>query len=409
MRAGAYYYYLQTRSEQPTPAGKAGTIMEIDEFAPLPVTDSHIHYPHPAQMPALMQICDALRIERLNIVCTPDQARLSLVPDALLLKAHYPRRVYVFGGLDISAYFRDPAHVGELFAAWIDLLRAAGCDGVKMIEGKPDMRKMLPVPPFDSPAFAPYWQKMASSGMPLVFHVNDPAEFWDAATIPDWARQQGWFYGDGSFVNNEAQYTEIFNVLKHNPGLKVVFAHFFFLSAQLERLAGLLDQFPGMCIDLTPGIEMYANFAGNIEATQAFFLKYQERILFGTDIGARALLGGDLADIQLAESRERVFLVRNFLENPGEFRLHPGDGFLFGNPEKPFRGLGLPVDVLEKIYHRNFERLVAPAPRALNTGVVVGLCHQIEATLQAMGSSQPGVAGDPSVVRQARAYFESHG
>ena len=52
-------------------------------------------------------------------------------------------------GLDVSAYFRAPQQVGSLFADSLDRLAAAGCDGIKMIEGKPDMRKMLPIPPFD--------------------------------------------------------------------------------------------------------------------------------------------------------------------------------------------------------------------------------------------------------------------
>ena len=45
--------------------------------------------------------------------------------------------------------------------------------------------------------------------MPLIFHVNDPEEFWDPARVPGWAREQGWFYGDGSFIDNKAQYAEV--------------------------------------------------------------------------------------------------------------------------------------------------------------------------------------------------------
>lgn len=381
--------------------------MNMEKFLTSPLLDCHIHYPHPAQLQNLVQICDSLKIDRFNIVCTPDRSRLSLVPDALHLKAHYPQRVFVFGGLDISAYFRAPQQVGTLFADSLDFLIASGCDGIKMIEGKPDMRRMLPIPPFDSEVFAPYWEKMARTQMPLLFHVNDPEEFWDAARIPDWAMQRGWFYGDGSFINNETQYTEIFNVLSRNPTLKVIFAHFFFLSAQLPRLAELLDRYPNVYIDLTPGIEMYRNFSASIDKTREFFLQYQDRILFGTDIGARALLTNPQTDIQLAESRERVTLIRNFLENPGEYSLQPESGFLFGKQDLPFRGLGLPESVLRKIYHQNFERVVSPTPRPLNPRLIAGMCAQIESMIQIQGSSQPGVPGDPSVVREIKSYFES--
>ncbi len=208
--------------------------MNLDEYCSTRLIDCHIHYPHPSQLSKLIQVCDSLRIDRFNIVCTPHRERMSLVPDALHLKAHAPGRVFVFGGLDVSAYFRDPQQVGALFADWLDLLTACGCDGIKMIEGKPEMRKMLPIPPFDSDAFAPFWEKMAHSRTPLLFHVNDPEEFWDAKRVPDWAVQRGWFYGDGTFIDNESQYAEIFHVLEKNPTLKVIFAHFFFLSFTLN-------------------------------------------------------------------------------------------------------------------------------------------------------------------------------
>ncbi|MEW6093690.1 MAG: amidohydrolase family protein [Chloroflexota bacterium] len=381
--------------------------MNLDQFFSCPIIDCHIHYPHLSQMPKLLQVCDGLNIERFNIVCTPDRSRLSLVPDALHLKAHHPQRVFVFGGLDVSVYFRAPQQVGAMFAGMLDQLVEAGCDGIKMIEGKPDMRKMLPIPPFDSDAFAPFWEKMAQAQVPLIFHVNDPEEFWDASRIPDWAMQRGWFYGDGTFINNESQYAEIFNLLSRTPNLKVIFAHFFFLSAQFPRLEDLLERYPNVSIDLTPGIEMYRNFSTSIEKTREFFLKYQDRILFGTDIGARALLSSPQTDIELAESRERVTLVRNCLENPGEYHLQPGGGFLFGEQKATFRGLDLPDSVLHKIYHQNFERVVSPSPRPLNPGLIVEMCNQIEMMIQMQGSSQPGVPGDPSVVSQVRSFFES--
>lgn len=381
--------------------------MNLEQFSPLSIIDCHIHYPHPSQMRNLINTCDQLHIDRFNIVCTPDPMRLSLVPDALHLKSRYPERVFVFGGLDISAYFRAPDRVGELLAGFVEMLAAAGCDGVKMIEGKPTMRKTLPVPPFDSEVMAPYWAKMAEIQMPLLFHVNDPEEFWDAGRVPGWAMQRGWFYGDGTYINNEAQYTEIFNVLARNPTLKVILAHFFFLSAQLPRLADLLDRYPNVCVDLTPGIEMYHNFTRRLDEARDFFLKYQDRILFGTDIGARALLSVPQVDIQFSESRERVTVVRNFLENPGEFSLPPGGGFLFDEHEVWFHGLGLPEGVLEKIYRTNFERLVSPSPRPLNPALIIEMCNQLETMIGIQGSAQPGVPGDPSIARQIRSYFES--
>lgn len=373
----------------------------------LPVLDCHIHYAHPDLMPGLIHELDANRVGKFNIVCTPHRQRLSLVPDALHLKAHHPGRVYVFGGLDISALFIAPDTCGEYFAWYVDALVEMGCDGVKMIEGKPDMRKTMPVPDFDSPAYAPYWARMEETGMPLIFHVNDPEEFWDASKVPDWAKQAGWFYGDGTYIHNEAQYTQVLNVVERHPGLKVIFAHFFFLSAQLERLGGYLDRFPNMHVDLTPGIEMYFNFARDPQQTRDFFLRYQDRILLGTDIGAKALLGAPGEGIDPGDSAIRVELTRSFLEKDGEFFLDSSRGYLLGKFGAPFQGIGLPVETLEKIYHANFERLAGQQPRAVNPAAVISECERLIGVIPMLGAAQPGIATDTSVAQQVKAYFEN--
>ena len=374
-------------------------------LANLPVLDGHIHFGHPNYMSGLIEILGEQGVEKFNIVCTPHPARLSLVPDALFVKAHHPQRTYVFGGLDVSPLFMMPDKCGEMFAAYVSQLLDMGCDGIKMIEGKPDLRKNLPIPPFDSPAYEPYCATMEERGVPIVFHVNDPEEFWDAEQIPDWATEQGWFYGDGSYINNEDQYTEVINVLERHPKLKVIFAHFFFLSAQLPRLSDLLDRFPNMCIDLTPGIEMYHNFGRDPQATRDFFLKYQERILFGTDIGAKALLSTPEKGIEADESAVRVQVVRRFLEEEGPFELDVDAGFLFGKFGGSFHGLGLPEDALKKIYSGNFERLAGTQPRALNPGAVIAECERLGTILPMMGAVQPDVPMDLSVVEMVKNHF----
>ncbi|MBN1451794.1 MAG: amidohydrolase family protein [Anaerolineales bacterium] len=374
-------------------------------LANLPLLDCHIHFGHPNYRPGLIDILGKQGVGKFNIVCTPHRARLSLVPDALLVKSQHPERTYVFGGLDISPLFMAPDTCGEMFAAYVGQLLDMGCDGIKMIEGKPDMRKMLPIPPFDSPVYEPYWAALEERGAPLIFHVNDPEEFWDAEQVPDWARAQGWFYGDGSFINNEAQYAEVLNVLERHPKLKVIFAHFFFLSAQLPRLAELLERFPNMCVDLTPGIEMYHNFSRDPDAARDFFLKYQERILFGTDIGAKALLSTPEMGIEADESALRIQIIRRFLEEEGQFQLDVDSGFLFGRFSGPFHGLGLPEEALRKIYCQNFERLAGSQPRALNPAAILAECERLAMLIPMMGAMQPDVPVDLSVVNRVKEHF----
>jgi predicted TIM-barrel fold metal-dependent hydrolase len=380
--------------------------MNPTQLRSFPIIDSHIHYVHPSHMRDLILILDELKVDRFNIVCTPHTSRLSLVPDALHLKAQYPNRAYVFGGLDLSPLFRSHDTAGEYFADYVDILLSLGCDGIKMHEGKAEVRKNLHIPNFDGKIYAPYWERMVERQVPLIFHVNDPEEFWDRERIPDWAMEMGWFYGNGDYVDNEEQYTEVLHVLDRHPDLKVIFAHFFFLSAQLPRLVSYFDRYPNMCVDLVPGIEMYFNLSVNPMASREFFIRYQDRILYGTDIGAQALLDTPEMGIELEESQTRVNLVKTFLESEDEFWLPEGGGFLFGKQKTPFQGLGLPQDVLEKIYFKNFERLAGTRPKALNASAIVEECERLILEIETTGGLGDQVEGDASVAQMVKTYFE---
>ena len=253
---------------------------------------------------------------------------------------------------------------------------------------------------------SPYWAEMAESQTPLIFHVNDPEEFWDPDLVPDWAREMDWFYGDGSYIDNEDQYRQVLNVLDRHPDLNVTFAHFFFLSAQLDRLAEYLDRYPGMYVDLTPGIEMYHNFSTNPQKSRDFFIKYQDRILYGTDIGARALLADRESGIEREESLARVEVVRGFLENEGPFTL-THEGFLFGGKDVVFQGIALPEEVLEKIYISNFKAFAGESPRPLNKEAIIEECDRLEMMITAMAQIQPGMSGDTSAVKAVKQFFQS--
>src|SRR4051794_19506071 len=297
-----------------------------------PVVDAHVHYPDPSYQEQFVSLLDQAGISRFNIVCVPHPRRLSLVPEALHLKAQYPERVYVFGSVDFSAFRADPERVGERFAADVDTLIEMGCDGVKMWEGKPDVRKKYQIPPFDSPVYAPYWARLAERHMPVLIHINDPAENWNRDLISPWALEQGWFYGDGTYVDNEAQFQELFNVLERHPGLTVIVAHFSFFSSELERLGTLLDRHPNLYIDVTPGSEMYKSFSLDPEVTREFFLTYQQRIIYGTDYGAEPMLAtlDDYNPIPLDPGKvDCLFhLVQDTLEVAGEFQVpDPEKGF----------------------------------------------------------------------------------
>ncbi len=346
------------------------------------ILDCHIHFSLPVDPQDLFEIMDHTKTDKANLVIVPDKNRISSVPDAMMVKALNPN-IYAFGCLDITQYFIHRKTVGKQFVKYVKNILKCGCDGIKMIEGKPDIRRMIPIPDFDLPAWEPFWAFAEEIGLPFIWHVNDPEEFWDLEKIPSWAKKQGWFY-DENTINNEVQYTQVLNVLKKHQKLKIIFAHFFFMSAQLERLSKILDEFPNVCVDLTPGIEMYINLSKTPDAAKHFFEKYQDRIVYGTDIGARAVLPPYEYKINKIESENRAKIVRTFLTQQGEFTIKSDGDFLIGMDDFQLRALNLDDTITRKIFYDNFIRIVGDKPHDVNAKMVIKECKRIKKTIKIM-------------------------
>jgi predicted TIM-barrel fold metal-dependent hydrolase len=368
--------------------------MDFSEFADIDVVDGHIHFPHPSLMDDVLAVMKTVRVAQANLVAVPDLQRINQNPALIHFKAHHPQRVTICGALDYTQVFAAPDRASETLGAQIDTLRASGFDGLKLIEGKPMVRQMLPLP-LDGPAYEGMWAALEAIGMPVVFHVADPEEFWDAERCPDWAREQGWFYGGGAYPLKEALYAEVDRVLARHPGLRIVFAHFYFLSADLARAGEFLDAHPGVCFDLTPGVEMYFNFARDVDRARDFFIHHQDRLIYGTDIGAAAIVDAPAGGLDMAESGGRSWVVRKFLESDATFSAPEGVGHWLGMDAEGFRGIALPREALEKIYRANFERLFGQAPAPLDREAALAELARMAATIDAQ-------AGEPvdSAARQ---------
>jgi predicted TIM-barrel fold metal-dependent hydrolase len=313
---------------------------------------------------------DQAGIQQFNIVAALDPYAANHNPAGLYAKAQEPERIYLFGGLDHFSTDQDDTEAAASdLAAQVDRLQAMGCDGIKMIEGKPTVYKRLPYP-FDGPLYASFFARAEEAGFPLIWHVNDPASFWDPERVRPWVRERGWFYGDGGYPDPETLYSQVERVLARHPDLTVIFAHFLFLAGDLERASGILSQYPNVYLDLTPGTEMYFQFEEHPEATRAFFLRYQHRIIFGTDASDRALA----SEAGWARTQGKVDMMRRFLETSDHFDADP-----LVQREGWVQGIDLPTDVLLKIYRDNFCRLVGERPAALDLALASEECRRLAA------------------------------
>ncbi len=340
----------------------------------MPIIDAHVHYSLPVTSDQIQTMLKRTKTDIVNLVACFSKTKGSENPDCLLAKYLVPSKTYVFGSLDLTVYFKHPNEVGKYQVKYVKELLKCGCDGIKMLEGKPTTRNRYPIPDFDLPTWDLYWQYLEKNQIPVVWHVNDPEEFWDINKVPSWAKASGWYY-DEKTINNETQYEQIYRVLKRYPHLKIIFAHFYFMSAQLPRLAKLFEEFPNISVDITPGIEMFTNFSKNQVSAKAFFEKYQDRIIYGTDISS----DGDCHDgFDQNDSFIRADLCRSYLAKDQDILMKGDPNSLLGADDFVLKPLGLNENIQAKILGQNFLRLTSNKSNPVNILEVLKECGRVK-------------------------------
>ncbi|MBO4983439.1 MAG: amidohydrolase family protein [Clostridia bacterium] len=224
-------------------------------------------------------------------------------------------------------------------------LKEIGFDGIKMLEGKPNLYKMVNNP-LDSEFFAPVFEKMEKDKTYILMHACDPHQFW--VDVDEECKQKGWFYGDGTYPSDDEIYAQIDNVLRKYPKLNLCLAHFFFLSENPEKLSNMLDTYKNLTVDLTPGGEMYIGFDKRKDYFKDFFVKYDDRICFGTDMDfpARGESGIWLCD--------RVYRYLATNETLSSFDDHM------------LQGIQIPTSSLQKIFSQNLLNKLGGSPKPIN-------------------------------------------
>ena len=264
---------------------------------------------------------------------------------ALYWKMTYSRiKLRAFGGLHLTDRYAAVAPEKQAEA-----LLELGCDGFKIMDA-PSSRRFMGHG-FDDPRYEKLFALLEERGVPVNIHVADPEEFWNAGGI----------YADPSYVSKQKLYDETFTVLDRHPGLKVTFAHFFFLSNQPKEAVRVMETYPNVRFDLTPGVEMYRNFDSRIDFWHDFFTRYSHRILFGTDANTYKTTNQEL----------ELLVYRKLTESHDLFTQR-----CYGK-DFTVRGLALPDEVVNRICYQNMIDWVGETPKAVNVPMFQSCCRRV--------------------------------
>jgi Amidohydrolase len=135
-------------------------------------------------------------------------------------------------------------------------------------------------------------------------------------------------------------------MLDRNPQIKFMGAHMASLEWSVDRLAAFLDRYPNTVVDLAARMgQVEFQSSQDRDKVRRFFIRYQDRLLYGTDTAQNA-------EDKSAELRQEAHA--NWLR---DWRyLNTVQSFKVPELDAPVHGLGLPKDVIRKIYSANAER-----------------------------------------------------
>jgi predicted TIM-barrel fold metal-dependent hydrolase len=309
--------------------------------AKYPVIDIHSHHGRltPERWAQVVKEMDEQHLQVLVNLSGGTGARL-VEALKLIAASSAPDRMVLFANLDFSDL--DQPGYGVRAAARLEADLKAGARGLKIFKnlGLSVKRAGGARVPVDDPELDAVWQTCARYGVPVLIHTAEPAPFFDPVTETNerWLELQ--VHPErrrpaGEFPPFETLMAERNRLFARHAKTTFIAAHFAYHANDLARLGRLLDEHPNV---VTETGAILAELGRQPRAARAFFIKYQDRILFGKDSYVPA---------------EYPYFWRTF-ETADEYFDYYRDYHAFWK----LYGLDLPDVVLQKLYYGNALRLV---------------------------------------------------
>ncbi len=264
----------------------------------------------------------------------------------------HPHRFYGFTMATFARPITEPlvvdyrAFVAETTAMLRDHV-AAGARGLKILkelglhyrDAAGDLIRV------DDERLAPIWDEAGSLGVPVLIHQSDPRAVFDPIT-PDnehyvtLQKNPSWSFADPKFPRKAELLKRRDRLVRSHPDTTFMLPHMANYCEDLAYVGKLLDENPNVFIDLSARCD---ELGRQPYSAREFLIRYQDRVCFGSDMPA---------------SLEMYRFYFRFLETFDEHILPPDYDGIFGRYRWRVHGLGLPDEVLRKLYFENALKLI---------------------------------------------------
>jgi predicted TIM-barrel fold metal-dependent hydrolase len=264
----------------------------------------------------------------------------------------YPGRFYGFTTATFCRQRDEPlfADAGEFVEETVETLREdvrRGARGLKILKEfgmyyRDTAGSLVAV---DDPRLAPIWDEAGRLGVPVLIHQSDPYGFFQDLTPENehydtLMKFPSWRYSGPNLPGKMELLARRDNLIRRHPQVTFLLPHVANFPENLASVGRLLDENPNVYIDFSARID---ELGRQPYTSRDFLIRYQDRVYFGTDMPA---------------SLEMYRCYFRFLETRDEYFIPPDYDGTFGRFRWRVHGLGLPQEVLAKIYYRNALKII---------------------------------------------------
>lgn len=310
--------------------------------AKFPFIDVHGHQRREmSEADAAKLVSDMDRINLRVMVNLSGGTGAALQQGLATLAGRHPKRFVAFANVDLSKI--DEPGFAESAARQLEQDVRNGAVGLKIFKnlGMFLTDKSGRRVPTDDPRLDPIWRKAGELGIPVLIHTGEPLAFWspvdrhnerwlELQQFPNRRRDD-----PAKFASFEQTMSEQFNLFRRHPKTTFISAHLAWLGNDLARLGRLLDELPKVHTEM--GAVLY-ELGRQPRAARAFLIRYQDRVLMGKD----------------SWNPDEFAAYFRVLETEDEYFDYYRKRHAFWK----MYGLGLPDEVLKKIYYRNALRII---------------------------------------------------
>tara|TARA_R110002050_G_scaffold300778_1_gene472553 strand:+ start:35285 stop:36352 length:1068 start_codon:yes stop_codon:yes gene_type:complete len=327
------------------------------DFLKINKIDIHCHVN--TERPAFMEqaVADNFRILTINTNAPLGVTIEEQQDSAIFQREAFPNNLEYLTTFSMKGWDNDDWQEGAL--AYLKESFKKGAIGMKVWKniGMVEKNKNGNFIMIDDPKFDAIFNYMEENGIPVCGHLGEPRNCWlpiDSMTVNN---DKSYFrdhpeyhmYLHPEYPSYEEQVAARDRLLEKHPNMKFMGAHLGSMEWSTDLMAVHFDRFPNMTVDLAERIShIQALTLNDWQKVRDFFIKYQDRIIYGSDHG----------DYTASEKDPKKLKAKVHEDWTSDWTFLTTDELMTSQLiNGQFKGLKLPKEVIDKIYHKNAEKL----------------------------------------------------